>query len=83
MVQSIHCLHDHIVHFYALSALDWVDVVSALDADPVATAELADSLSDWPGNSPKRFAAVKDKLKTWWPVANSDLSPMPIGAIRQ
>jgi len=73
MVQSIHCLHDHIVHFYALSALDWVDVVSALDADPVATAKLADSLSDWPGNSPKRFAAVKDKVKAL--VASGQLGP--------
>ena len=63
LVQGIHCLHDHIVHFYALSALDWVDVVSALDADPVATAKLAESLSDWPGNSSKRFAAVKAKVK--------------------
>ena len=63
LVQSIHCLHDHIVHFYALSALDWVDVVSALDADPVATQKLAESLSDWPGNSAKRFAAVKGKVK--------------------
>ncbi len=63
LVQSIHCLHDHIVHFYALSALDWVDVVSALDADPVATQKLAESLSDWPGNSSKRFAAVQGKVK--------------------
>jgi len=63
LVQSIHCLHDHIVHFYALSALDWVDVVSALSADPAKTAALADSLSDWHGNSPKRFAAVKAKVK--------------------
>ena len=63
LVQGIHCLQDHIVHFYALSALDWVDVVSALDADPVATAKLAESLSDWPGNSAKRFAAVKAKVK--------------------
>ncbi len=63
LVQSIHALHDHIVHFYALSALDWVDVVSALSADPAATAKLAQSLSDWPGNSVKRFAAVKAKVK--------------------
>ncbi|MEE4166470.1 MAG: nickel-dependent hydrogenase large subunit [Desulfocapsaceae bacterium] len=63
LVQSIHCLQDHIVHFYALSALDWVDVVSALDADPVATQKLAESLSDWPGNSSKRFAAVQGKVK--------------------
>ena len=63
LVQGIHALQDHIVHFYALSALDWVDVVSALDADPAATNKLAESLSDWPGNSTKRFAAVKAKVK--------------------
>ena len=63
LVQSIHALHDHIVHFYVLSALDWVDVVSALKADPVKTAALAQSLSEWPGNSSKRFAAVKEKVK--------------------
>ena len=33
--------HDHLVHFYHLHALDWVDVVSALSADPKATSELA------------------------------------------
>ncbi len=73
LVQSIHALHDHIVHFYALSALDWVDVVSALDADPVATSKLAETLSDWPGNSAKRFQAVKDKVKGL--VASGQLGP--------
>lgn len=73
LVQSIHTLHDHIVHFYALSALDWVDVVSALDADPVATSKLAETLSNWPGNSSKRFQAVKDKLKGL--VASGQLGP--------
>jgi hydrogenase large subunit len=63
LVMSIHALHDHIVHFYVLSALDWVDVVSALSADPVKTAALAQSLSEWPGNSSKRFKAVQDKVK--------------------
>ena len=64
MVVALHALHDHIVHFYVLSALDWVDVVSALNADPVKTASLAQSLSDWPGNSVKRFKGVKAKLKS-------------------
>lgn len=63
LIMSIHALHDHIVHFYVLSALDWVDVVSALSADPVKTATLAQSLSEWPGNSSKRFKAVQDKVK--------------------
>src|SRR5512138_168831 len=35
-----HALHDHIVHFYQLSALDWVDVTGALRADPEAAARL-------------------------------------------
>jgi hydrogenase large subunit len=73
LVQSIHSLHDHIVHFYALSALDWVDVVSALDADPTATSKLAETISNWPGNSAKRFQAVKDKLKGL--VASGQLGP--------
>lgn len=64
MVVALHALHDHIVHFYVLSALDWVDVVSALNADPVKTASLAQSLSGWPGNSVKRFKGVKAKLKS-------------------
>ncbi|PID41162.1 MAG: hydrogenase 2 large subunit [Proteobacteria bacterium] len=63
LVLGIHALQDHIVHFYALSALDWVDVVSALDADPAAASRLAETLSDWPGNSTRRFAAVKAKVK--------------------
>jgi hydrogenase large subunit len=63
LVQSIHALHDHIVHFYVLSALDWVDVVSALSADINKTVQLAETLSNWPGNSKNRFAAVKAKVK--------------------
>src|SRR6185369_7964357 len=62
LIVIAHALHDHIVHFYQLSALDWVDVVSALKADPAKTATLAASLSDWPGNSTSRFQAVKDRL---------------------
>ncbi|WP_456387682.1 nickel-dependent hydrogenase large subunit [Desulfolithobacter sp.] len=63
LVQSIHALHDHIVHFYVLSALDWVDVVSALSADVRKTVQLAESLSSWPGNSYNRFKAVKEKVQ--------------------
>ncbi len=77
IVMSIHALQDHIVHFYVLSALDWVDVVSALSADPKKTAALANSLSDWPGNSAKRFAAVKGKLKAL--VDSGQLGPFANG----
>ena len=58
-------VHDHVMHFYHLHALDWVDVVSALDADPKATAELAQGLSKWPKASPGYFADMKKKLKTF------------------
>ena len=60
-----HSVQDHLVHFYHLSALDWVDIVSALQADPAKTAQLAQSLSDWPGNSATEFKAVKDRLKAF------------------
>jgi len=62
MIIGAHCVHDHIVHFYHLSALDWVDVVSALQADPVETARLAGTLSDWPRNTVEEFTAVKERL---------------------
>ncbi|MCP4901749.1 MAG: nickel-dependent hydrogenase large subunit [bacterium] len=59
---AAHCLHDHIVHFYHLSALDWVDVVSATKGDPRSASRLAESLSPWPRNSVKELTAVKAKL---------------------
>lgn len=55
-------VHDHVMHFYQLHALDWVDVLSALQADPAKTAALAQSLSDYPRSSPGYFAEVKDKF---------------------
>jgi hydrogenase large subunit len=56
-------VHDHVMHFYHLHALDWVDVVSALSADPKATSELAQSISSYPKSSPGYFADMKKKLK--------------------
>ncbi len=56
-------IHDHVMHFYHLHALDWVDVVSALSADPKATSELAQSLSSWPKSSPGYFSDMQRKLK--------------------
>ena len=56
-------LHDHVVHFYHLHALDWVDVISALDADPNETSKIAQSISDWPKSSPGYFKEVQDKVK--------------------
>ncbi|MFC1774209.1 nickel-dependent hydrogenase large subunit [Pseudomonadota bacterium] len=58
-------IHDHVMHFYHLHALDWVDVVSALDADPKATSELAQSISNYPKSSPGYFSDMKTKLKNF------------------
>ena len=63
LILCAHAMHDHIVHFYHLSALDWVDVVSALKADPAKTSALAESLSNWKGNSRMQLTAVRDKLQ--------------------
>lgn len=56
-------IHDHVMHFYHLHALDWVDVVSALSADPAATSQLAQSISKYPKSSPGYFSDMKTKLK--------------------
>ena len=58
-------VHDHVMHFYHLHALDWVDVVSALNADPRKTSELAQSISSYPRSSPGYFADVQKKVKTF------------------
>jgi hydrogenase large subunit len=63
LILAAHGLHDHIVHFYHLSALDWVDIVSALSADPAKASKLAETLSEWPGNSTRQLTAVKARLQ--------------------
>jgi hydrogenase large subunit len=65
MIITAHGIHDHIVHFYQLSALDWVDIVSALQADPVKAAQIAQSLSDWPLNNVTVFKDVQAKLQSF------------------
>ena len=44
LVHGMQFIQDHVIHFYHLHALDWVDVVSALDADPEGTAAIARSI---------------------------------------
>jgi len=56
-------LHDHVVHFYHLHALDWVDVVSALSADPAAASSAAQKYSSWAKSSPGYFKDIQDRLK--------------------
>lgn len=63
MIIGAHGIHDHMVHFYHLCALDWADIVSALKADVRATAALGQKLSDWKGNSAQEIKAAQDRLK--------------------
>ena len=63
LVHGMQFIQDHVIHFYHLHALDWVDVVSALKADPAGTSRLASSLSPWPNNSATYFAEVQNRVK--------------------
>jgi [NiFe] hydrogenase large subunit/hydrogenase large subunit len=63
LVHGMQTVQDHVIHFYHLHALDWVDVVSALSADPAATSNLARSISPWPNNSAAYFAEVQDRVR--------------------
>ncbi|MGE5181322.1 MAG: nickel-dependent hydrogenase large subunit [Acidobacteriota bacterium] len=63
LIIAAQCIQDHVVHFYHLHALDWVDVVSALQADAGETASLAQSISDYHDSSPTYFKAVKARLQ--------------------
>ncbi|MGO8995588.1 MAG: nickel-dependent hydrogenase large subunit [Polyangiaceae bacterium] len=73
LIMSAQMVQDHVVHFYHLHALDWVDVVSALSADPAKTSALAQSISDWPLSSTKYFAGVRDQVKAF--VERGQLGP--------
>ncbi len=63
MILAAHSMHDHIVHFYQLSAMDWVDITSALEADPEKAAEMLEGVSTWSLNSANEFRNVQNKLK--------------------
>ena len=65
LIEAIQYVQDHVIHFYHLHALDWVDIVSALAADPAATSQLAQSISDWPLSSPAYFKGVRDRLQAF------------------
>ena len=63
LIQGIWFLGDHIMHFYHLHGLDWVDIVSALSANPNAAVELAKSVHPNPYNcSATHYKAVQDRL---------------------
>ena len=58
-------IQDHVVHFYQLHALDWVDVVSALKANPAEASRIAQSISSWPKSSVGYFTDIQKKFKNF------------------
>jgi hydrogenase large subunit len=72
LITGAQYIQDHVIHFYHLHALDWVDVAAALKADPAATSKLAQSISDWPLSSEDYFAGVKARVEKL--VASGQLS---------
>lgn len=77
LVMATQCVQDHVIHFYHLHALDWVDVVSALSADPARTSALAESISDWPLSSRNYFTGVQGRLQDF--VESGQLGPFANG----
>ena len=63
LISGIQYVQDHVIHFYHLHALDWVDIVSALKADPAKTSSLAQSISDWAKSSASYFKGIQSKVK--------------------
>lgn len=63
MILAAHSIHDHIVHFYQLSAMDWVDITAALQADPEKAADMLKGVSTWSLNSANEFRNVQKKIQ--------------------
>lgn len=63
LIVAAHSIHDHIVHFYQLSALDWVDITAALNADPKKCEAMLKGVSSWSLNSSEEFAKVQQKIR--------------------
>jgi Ni,Fe-hydrogenase I large subunit len=72
LIAGAQFIQDHVIHFYHLHALDWVDVTLALKADPAKTSQIAQSISEWPKSSTTYFKGVQDRVKAL--VASRQLS---------
>src|ERR1035441_4887805 len=70
-------IHDHTIHFYQLQAFDWVDVLAALHADPVKTAAIQASISDYPNSGASYFKDVQARLQAF--VDGGNLGPFANG----
>ena len=82
LIMAAQMVQDHVIHFYHLHALDWVDVVSAPVADPAKTSALAQSISDWPLSSETYFKTIQGRLKTFVDRGQLGPSPTPTGDTR-
>jgi Ni,Fe-hydrogenase I large subunit len=77
IISATQYIHDHIIHFYHLHALDWIDITGALKADPAKTSQLAQSISEWHNSSAAYFKGVQDRVKAL--VASKQLSLFSAG----
>jgi Ni,Fe-hydrogenase I large subunit len=77
LIAASQFVHDHVVHFYHLQALDWVDPTGAVKADPARTASLAQSISDYPRATAGLFTSVQNRLKAF--LASGNIGPFTNG----
>jgi ferredoxin hydrogenase large subunit len=62
LILSALIVHDHLVHFYHLHGLDWIDMAAATTADPIKAAKLVGQTSAR-GDDPADLFIVQKKLK--------------------
>ncbi|MBT8226936.1 MAG: nickel-dependent hydrogenase large subunit [Dactylosporangium sp.] len=78
LMSGVQFVHDHVIHFYHLHALDWVDIVAALSADPAATASLCQATNPgWANSSTAYFTEVRTRLQAF--VDSGQLGPFAAG----
>ena len=65
LIEAVQYVQDHVIHFYHLHALDWVDIVSALAAEPAKASALQQSISTWGSNSTAYFQGIKTRLQNF------------------
>src|SRR6202158_2238691 len=63
LIAGSQMVQDHVIHFYHLHALDWVDVAAALKADPAKTSQIAQSISDYEKSSATYFRGIQQRVK--------------------
>ena len=77
LIAAAQYVQDHVVHFYHLQALDWIDPTAALAANPRRTAALAQSISDYSRSTAALFASVQSRLKAF--LASGNIGPFTNG----